>query len=66
MEVVFLVFPCAFSVGFPGRRLHETSVLGSDFSGVSPASFSGCAFFMSSLEPDLCYSAESFMTRASL
>jgi hypothetical protein len=41
-------------------------VLGSDFSGVSPANFSGCAFLMSSLAPDLCSSAESFMTRASL
>jgi hypothetical protein len=28
--------------------------------------FSGCAFLMSSLEPDLCSSAESFMTRVSL
>jgi hypothetical protein len=28
--------------------------------------FSGCAFFMSSLEPDLCYSTGSFMTHVSL
>jgi len=55
-----------FSVGFPDRRLHRTSVLGSGFSGVSPASFSGCAFLMSSLKLDLCSSAGSFMTRASL
>jgi len=41
-------------------------VLGSGFSGVSPASFSGCAFFMSSLELDMCSSVGSFMTRASL
>jgi hypothetical protein len=55
-----------FSVHFPDRRLRGTSVLGSGFSGVSPTSFSGCAFFMSSLEPDLCYSAGSFMTCAFL
>jgi len=56
-----------FYVGFPGRRLHRTSVLGSGFSNVSSASFSGYAFFfMSSLEPDLCSSTESFITRASL
>jgi hypothetical protein len=42
-----------FSAAFPGRRLHGTSVLGSNFSSVSPASFSDCAFFMSSLEPNL-------------
>jgi len=55
-----------FSIGFLGRRLHGTSVLGSGFSGVSSASFSGCAFLMSSLEPDLCSSIGSFMTRTSL
>jgi hypothetical protein len=55
-----------FYVGFPGRRLHRTSVLGSGFSGVSPVSFSGCVFFLSSLEPDLCSSAGSFITCASL
>jgi hypothetical protein len=33
---------------------------------VSPASFSGCVFLMSSLEPDLCSSVGSFMTRVSL
>jgi hypothetical protein len=41
-------------------------VLGSGFSGVFQASFSGCAFFMYSLELDLCSLAEFFMTRASL
>lgn len=55
-----------FSVGFLGRRLHITSVLGSGFFGVSPVSFSGCAFLMSSLEPDMCSSARFFMTRTSL
>jgi len=55
------------SVGFPGRKLHETSVLRSGgFSGVSPVSFFGCAFLMSSLEPDLCSSIGSFMARTSL
>jgi hypothetical protein len=32
------------SVGFPDRRLHETSVLGSDFSGVSGDFFWLCFF----------------------
>jgi hypothetical protein len=41
-------------------------VLGSDFFGVSPTSFSDCAFSMYSLEPNLCSSAGSFMTRTSL
>jgi hypothetical protein len=66
MEVVFYFFPVLFSVGFPGRRLHKMSVLGNGFSGVSPAIFSGYVFLMSSLEPDLCSSAGSFMTHASL
>jgi hypothetical protein len=52
-----------FSIGFLGRRLHETSVLGSRFSSVSPASISSCPLLMSSLELDLCSSAGSFMTR---
>jgi len=59
-------FLVLFSVGFLGKRLHGTSVLGSCFSGVSPTSFSDCDFLMSSLKPDLCSSAGSFMTRASL
>jgi hypothetical protein len=41
-------------------------VLERGFPGVSPANFSGCAFLMSSLESDLCFSAGSFMTRTSL
>jgi hypothetical protein len=41
-------------------------VLGSGFSGVSSASFSGYAFLMSSLETDLCSSTGSIMTRVSL
>jgi hypothetical protein len=51
-----------FSVGFPCRRLHGTSVLRSGFSGVSLTSFFWLCFFMSSLEPDMCSLAGSFMT----
>jgi hypothetical protein len=43
-RLLFWFFLVLFSVGFRGRRLHRTSVLGSGFSGVSDEFFRLCFF----------------------
>jgi hypothetical protein len=42
---IVLVFPCAFFCWFFWHKATRDVVLGSCFFGVSPASFSDCAFF---------------------
>jgi hypothetical protein len=65
-RLLFSFSLCFFLLVFLAEGYTGHLCWGVAFHGGSPASFSGCAFFMSFLEPDLCSSAGSFMTHASL